>query len=37
MGVIHEIMKGMGQTVHRQSEDLEIIVDDVNKTEEHTA
>jgi len=37
MGVIHEIMKGMGQTVQRQSEDLEIVVDDVHKTEEHTS
>lgn len=36
MSIIHEIMQGMGQMASKQSGDIEVVVDDVKKTEYHT-
>lgn len=36
MYIVHEIMKGMGELVQKQSEDIELIVDDIDVVEENT-
>ena len=36
MGVIHQIIQGMGQLTEKQSEDIEVIVEDIKETEQQT-
>lgn len=36
MGIIHQIIQGMGQLAQKQSEDIEVMVDDIKETENHT-
>ena len=36
MGIIHEIIKDMGNTMQKQSDDIEVILDEVEKVEKIT-